>query len=151
MSSTPTSVDLVSVLSLLNNLASKLESIEERLTRIEDPAGPTIAATYAEETAKKPPFRSYAEATKGKGRAKAHRDTTVCRTIRFKERSQCVVWYAFPEFLDSGNLTSTRTGFDQFSVGLSGIGSGSRTGKTILRLNFRFLSPVRVLEKETGN
>src|ERR1700679_1465033 len=71
MASTPTSVDLLSMFSLLNNLASKLDSIEERLTRIEDPAGSTIAATYAEETAKKPPFRSYAEATKGKGRAKA--------------------------------------------------------------------------------
>src|SRR6202789_4379730 len=86
MSSTPTSVDLVSVLSLLNNLASKLESIEERLTRIEDPAGPSIAATYAEKTAKKPPFCSYAEATKGKGRAKAPQAPSKAKSAK-KERA----------------------------------------------------------------
>src|SRR6202789_2425278 len=86
MASTPTSVDLLSMFSLLNNLASKLDSIEERLTRIEDPAGSTIAATYAEETAKKPPFRSYAEATKGKGRAKAPRAPSKAKPAK-KERA----------------------------------------------------------------
>jgi hypothetical protein len=85
MASTPTSVDLVSMFSLLNNLASKLDSIEEGLTRIEDPAGSTIAATYAEETAKKPPFRS-TEATKGKGRAQAPRAPSKAKPAK-KERA----------------------------------------------------------------
>lgn len=69
MSSTPTQNDLATV---LGRLADRLESLEARLDRIEASAGPTIAATtYAQETAKVPPFRSQAEATKGKGRAKA--------------------------------------------------------------------------------
>jgi hypothetical protein len=85
MSSTPTNVDLVSVISYLHNLASKLESIEERLIRIEDPAGPTIAATHAEETAKVPPFRS-SEAIKGKGRAKAPQAPSKATSAK-KERS----------------------------------------------------------------
>jgi hypothetical protein len=85
MASTPTSVDLLSMFSLLNNLASKLDSMDERLARIEDPAGSTIAATHAEETAKVPPFRS-AKATKGKGRAQAPQAPSKAKPAK-KERA----------------------------------------------------------------
>ena len=69
MSSTPIPDNLTVV---LERLAARLESLEARLERLEGPADPTIAATYAQETAKVPPFRE-APPTKGKGRAKATR------------------------------------------------------------------------------
>ena len=35
----------------------------------------------------------------------AHRDTTVCRVVRFPERSHCAEWFGFPECRESGNST----------------------------------------------
>lgn len=68
MSSSPNLDD--PFMAILVRLAERLDSLESRLDRLEGPADPTIAATYAEETAKVPPFRA-APSTKGKGKAKA--------------------------------------------------------------------------------
>jgi hypothetical protein len=84
MSSTPTPDTLTAILA---RLADRLDSLEDRLDRIEASAGPTIAATHlsAQENTKSPPFLS-AKATKGKGRAQAPQAPSKAKSAK-KERS----------------------------------------------------------------
>jgi hypothetical protein len=86
MASTPTSSNLVSV---LERLAARLDSLEDRLDRIEASAGHTIASTApfadSKEASKVPPFKG-TPSTKGKGRAKAPQAPSKATTAK-KERS----------------------------------------------------------------
>jgi hypothetical protein len=85
MASTPISDNLTTV---LTRLADRLESLEERLVRIEASAGHTIAATGpfadSQEATKLPPFTG--KSTKGKGRADAPKAPSKAKTAK-KERS----------------------------------------------------------------